>query len=47
MASLILVNNGSVNGLLADGTRPLPEPMFIYHQLHLGADFDWIQIKVQ
>ena len=27
MMSLILVNNGSGNGLLPDGTKPLPEPM--------------------
>ena len=24
----ILVNTGSGNGLLPDGTKPLPEPMF-------------------
>ena len=47
MASYILVSNGSVNGLLPTGTKSLPEPKFIYHQLDLGADFDWIQIKVQ
>ena len=27
----ILVNTGSGNGLLPDGTKPLPEPMLIYH----------------
>ena len=25
------VNIGSGNGLLPDGTKPLPEPMLIYH----------------
>ena len=29
MASKILVSNGSDNGLLPDGTKPLPEAMFI------------------
>ena len=28
----ILVNTGSGNGLLPDGTKPLPEPMLTYHQ---------------
>ena len=28
----ILVNTGSGNGLLPDGTKPLPEQMFTYHQ---------------
>ena len=27
-----LVNIGSGNGLLPDGTKPLPEPMLTYHQ---------------
>ena len=26
------INIGSVNGLLPDGTKPLPEPMLTYHQ---------------
>ena len=26
------VNIGSGNGLLPDGTKPLPEPMLTYHQ---------------
>ena len=30
MASQILVNTGSGNGLLPDGTEPLPEPVLIY-----------------
>ena len=34
MAAGILVNIGSGNGLLADGTKPLPEPMLTYQ--HLG-----------
>ena len=33
MALEILVNTGSGNGLLPDGTKPLPEPMLTYHQL--------------
>ena len=33
MASDILVNIGESNGLLADGTKPLPEPMLTYCQL--------------
>ena len=32
MALEILVKTGSGNGLLPDGTKPLPEPMLIYHQ---------------
>ena len=32
MAPEILVNIGSGNGLLPDGTKPLPEPMLTYHQ---------------
>ena len=28
----ITVNIGSGNGLLPDGTKPLPEPMLTYHQ---------------
>ena len=32
MASWIWVNIGSGNGLLPDGTKPLPEPMLTYHQ---------------
>ena len=32
MALEILVNTGSGNGLLPDGTKPLPEPMLTYHQ---------------
>ena len=30
--SWILVNIGLGNGLLPDGTKPLPEPILIYHQ---------------
>ena len=33
MATWIYANIGSGNGLLPDGTKPLPEPMLIYHQL--------------
>ena len=28
---VIVLNFGSGNGLLPDGTKPLPEPMLIYH----------------
>ena len=31
MVSEILVNTGSCNGLLPDGTKPLPDPMLTYH----------------
>ena len=31
MASGIWINIGSGNGLLPDGTKPLPEPMLTYH----------------
>ena len=30
--TLVFVNTGSGNGLLPDGTKPLPEPMLTYHQ---------------
>ena len=33
MASLNLVNVGLGNGLLPNGTKPLPEPMLIYHKM--------------
>ena len=33
MASEIWVNIGLINGLLSDGTKPLPEPMLTYNQL--------------
>ena len=32
MATVILDNIGSGNGLLPDGTKPSPEPMLTYHQ---------------
>ena len=32
MATQILVNIGSGNGWLPDGTKPLPEPMLTYHK---------------
>ena len=32
MSSWILVSIGSGNGLLPDGTKPIPEPMLINHQ---------------
>ena len=32
MATYIWVNIGSGNGLLPDSTKPLPEPMLIYHK---------------
>ena len=33
MATEIWVNIGSGNGLLPDGTKPLPEPMLTFHNL--------------
>ena len=33
MALEILVNTGSGNALLPNGTNPLPEPVLNYHQL--------------
>ena len=32
MALEILVNTGSGNGSVPDGTKPLPEPMLTYQQ---------------
>ena len=32
MVTEIWVNIGSGNGLLPDGTKPLPEPMLTYHK---------------
>ena len=32
MVMEIWVNSGLGNGLLPDGTKPLPEPMLTYHQ---------------
>ena len=37
MASKILVNIGLVNGLLFYNTKPLPEPVLIYHHLYIAA----------
>ena len=37
MATEIWVNMGSGNGLLPDGTKPLPEPMWTDHQWSLVA----------
>ena len=33
MATKISFNIGLGNGLLPDGTKPLPEPMLTYHQV--------------
>ena len=40
MVCEILVKIGSGNGLLPDGTKPLPEPMLTYDQERLVA-FNW------
>ena len=37
MATQNYVNIGSDNGLLPDGTKPLPDPMLTIHQLGLVA----------
>ena len=44
MATMILENIGSGNGLLPDGTKPLPEPMLTYHQRGSVAFF-WEQVS--
>ena len=44
MVTLIWVNIGSGNGLLPDGTKPLPEPMLTYHQWG-NAPFMWGQFQ--
>ena len=41
MVTHILVNIDSGNGLLPDGTKPLPEPMLTYHEL--GPVADWLR----
>ena len=45
------VNIGSGNGLLPDGTKPLPEPMLTYHQLSplafiRGRALSWEDLKI-
>ena len=41
MVTEIWVDIGSGNGLLPDGTKPLPEPMLTYHQKGLvGVRWD-------
>ena len=40
ITSWILVNIGLSNGLLPDGTKPLPEPILIYHQWE-RVTFTW------
>ena len=42
MVSKNVVNIGSGNGLLPQGTRPLPEPMLTYHQWD-PVSFTWVQ----
>ena len=38
MSTKVWVNIGSGNGLMPDGTKPLPEPMLTYHSdIHLTA----------
>ena len=46
MATKIWVNIGSGNGLLPDGTKPLPEPMLTYHQSGPVA-FTWGQFPMK
>ena len=43
MATQIIVNIDSGNGLLPDGTKPLPVPILTNHQLSLVA-FAWGQL---
>ena len=45
MATDIWVNIGSGNGLLPDGTKPLPEPMLTYQQSFVA--FIWQQFYVK
>ena len=45
-ATYIWVNIGSGNGLMPDGTKPLPEPMLTYHQLGRVA-FTWWQYSLE
>ena len=42
----IWVNIGSGNGLLPDGTKPLPDPVLIDHQWSLAA-FTWPQFHMK
>ena len=50
MALWILVNIASVNGLLPDSTKPLPEPMLAYqyhlwdHEKEISMKFQWNDI---
>ena len=44
MMTEILVNIGSGNGSLSDGTEPLPEPKLTNHQLGLVA-FTWVHFS--
>ena len=37
IATYVWVNIGSGNGLLPEGTKPLPKPMLTYHQLGSAA----------
>ena len=37
MASAILVNTNSGNGLLLDGTKPLSEPVLTHHELIISG----------
>ena len=44
----IVVNFGSANGLMSDGNKPSPEPMFTYHQeSSLVVTWELFQGRVQ
>ena len=46
MATKIWVNIGSGNGLLPDGTKPLPEPMLTNHHTYYACN-NWQMSSVQ
>ena len=46
MATYILVNIDSGNGLLPDGTKPLPEPMLTYQQ-RCSVTFKWEEFHMK
>ena len=47
MATHILVNIGSGNGMLPDGTKPLPEPILTLHLNPPGANELTLQVSYE
>ena len=47
MVSKILIHIGSGNGLLPDGTKPLPERMLAKHKWGGAVAFTWVKFHME